>query len=350
MKWGRQILIIFFCVTVFFSAAAGVRAQGSLTQPVADDSLYPAGGIVPSGTGDFTPEGYGSCELVEMVNNVMQFLIAVSIIIAVIVFIFAGYLMVYSRGDAGQIQRAKGLFGNVLMGVLLLLTAYLIINTILGVLLGSTSAALNWKTIECSYANEVGKAAAYNVELTYSEVDWVVVDKYTGFSGSGGTGGTGSSGGGSCTVPSDTGNACHPNNLSCFGSKAAEASQVCSLESGGGNIKAVSGTDRCKDGTSFSGGLFQVNILAHYNNIPGCSNDFFRKNGSGTQGTCLREAGPANNPYCAVRDCEITKPQVYKACMNAVFDPNWNISYACKLYSSAGSFRDWAYSANKCGV
>lgn len=350
MKRGSALLIIFFCITVFFSAVSGVYAQGTLSEPVPDSSLYPTGGIVPSGTGDFTPEGYGSCELVEMINNVMQFLIAVSIIAAVIVFIFAGYLMVYSRGDAGQIQRAKGLFGNVLIGVILLLTAYLIINTILSILLGSTSRALDWRTIECSYANAVGKAVDYKVGLTYSEVDWVVVDRYSGSSGYVGTGGGGSGGGGgSCTVPSDTSNACHPNNLSCFGGKASEASQICSLESGGGNVKAVSGTDKCKDGTSFSGGLFQVNVLAHYKNIPGCSNDFFVKSGSGIQGECLDWAGPSGNQYCAVRNCSITKPAAYKACMDAIFDPNWNVGYACKLYSSSG-FKPWAYSANKCGV
>ncbi|MFT7507373.1 MAG: hypothetical protein ACI92I_000519 [Acidimicrobiales bacterium] len=136
------------------SSVAFAATNSFTDQQVQDpDTLVPDGGLVPAGRdGNYSAEGYGSCEFVEMANNITKFLVGVSALIAVIVFIYAGYLMVYSGGDTGQIQQAKGLFSNVAIGFVILLTAFLVVNTILGVMVGSKSGILNWQTIECQYA------------------------------------------------------------------------------------------------------------------------------------------------------------------------------------------------------
>lgn len=348
MKWYSAVLFALFFI-VFLVVPEAVVAESATLEDrgVVSGEPTPAGGIVPAGLDNYSPDGYGSCEFVELVNNVLQFLIGLSALLAVIVFIYAGYLMVSSRGDVGQIQQAKGLFANVAIGFVLMLSAFLIINTILSIMVGSGSGILNWQTIECSYAFESGDPEDYKIVLSSYDPDWIVVAP-GGITASSSVGDTA---GGTCSVVSNTANACHPNKLGCFGARADDASQICNIESGGGNIKAVSGTDLCKDKASFSGGLFQINILAHYGSIPGCTNDFFQKTGSGTQGDCLRYAGPSDNPYCAIRNCEIVKDDVYRTCMNALFDPSFNINKACSLYNSDGkAFGDWDYSANKCSI
>ncbi len=324
---------------------------------VVPEGLVPACPVgEPNCADPYSADNYGPCELVALVNNVVSFLIGIASVLAVITFVYAGYIMVLSQGNPSQIGKAKELFVNVLIGYVILLTAFLVVNTILSMMVGSTSSLLNWNQIECSYAYRAGVPTTEMEALgqeTVSAMNFegsVVVNRYEGTSTGGvdyGQGGSAGSTGGSCSVITNPQNYCYPGNLGCFGSRAEDASKICNIESAGGNARAVSGTDLCEDGASFSGGLFQINILAHYDKLPGCSNNFFMKNGDGTQGTCLDE----RNGYCAVRDCRITDPAVYDACMNATFNPDLNIDIACQLFDNrGGTFGDWAYSANKCGI
>lgn len=281
------------------------------------------------------PQMCGSCEFVSLINNVIQFIVQIASLLAVIVFIYAGFLMVTSQGNPSQLTKAKGLFANVVIGLVILLAAFLIVNTILSGLAGTGSPILSWQQIECVYPAGVNKPTAYNGGLS-----------------SGGIGVIGGSygGGGSCTV-STSGN-CSVSNLSCFGSDAESASKICNLESSGGNASAKSATDLCKDGASFSGGLFQINILANNSYLNSCSTDFYTKNGSGAQGTCLDYRTNSNGTgYCAVRDCQITNYVVYGNCMEETYNSNNNIQIACQLYNGSGQdFDPWITSATVCGA
>jgi hypothetical protein len=162
---------------------------------------------------------------------------------------------------------------------------------------------------------------------------------------------TGSSGaGGSCSAVTDPGNACHPSNLNCFGNSEG-ASRVCNLESSGGNTQAMSGSDLCRDGRSFSGGLWQINILANHRLLPGCSGDFFTKTGSSAQGSCFDERTNSNDvTYCAIRNCSITNVSMYNHCVAQTKNLDINTQAACTLYQNAGGWSPWITSANKCGV
>jgi hypothetical protein len=301
----------------------------------------------PNCTDPYSPDNYGTCEFVSLINNVITFFIGMASVFAMIVFVYAGYLMVLSQGNAGQVSKAKGMFTNVLIGYVIMLSAFLIVNTIMSMLVGSSSSLLNWGQIECSYSFEAGKPTSVVINLKatttngYDLSDAVVVDRYSTTIG----GGTGP-GNGTCSPISNAASACYPSRLSCFGSYATQASMICNVESRG-NPTAVSGTDLCKDGASFSGGLFQVNVLAHYDKLEGCSNNFFTKVGDGVQGDCIDQ----RNGYCAVRNCSITNGSVYEACMRSTFDVEQNVQIACDLFAASGNdFGPWAYSANKCGL
>lgn len=335
---------------LFFSLPSDVVAQSG---------LVPACPVGEAGCSDaYHPDNYGACELVALVNNVIRFFIGLIAVVGSIIMAYAGYLLVTSRGNVSQMERAKEMFTNILIGVILMLSAFLVVNTIMSILVGSDSSLMNWNSIECGYARQAGTATtdlptinSDHENNVYLETGWVAGGaQYLDSIGAGGsTGSTG--GGGTCSVITNPANPCAVSNLGCFGSRASDASQICNLESAGGQTKAVSGTDLCKGGESFSGGLFQINILAHYSKLPGCNSNFFTKVGSGTQGDCLQYKGPTGNQYCAIRNCTITNRSVYQACMNATFDPARNISIACSLFKNrGGNFKDWAYSAKKCGI
>lgn len=75
-------------------------------------------------------------DLVQLAVNVINFLtIGLAIPLAVIAFVWAGILMVTAGGNEGQIEKAKGIFWNVLKGFLFVLCAWLIVYTITSALL-----------------------------------------------------------------------------------------------------------------------------------------------------------------------------------------------------------------------
>ena len=346
MKWCCGIYVfLFILLGVLYSLPSVFAAENSLFEgvdPNNPDSLYVDGGLVPAGTQEYAPDGYGTCELVQTVNNVMRFLIAVSILVAVVVFIYAGYLMVYSRGDSTLIAQAKSLFANILIGVVILLSAYLVINTVLSILAGGPSAILNWQTIECSYAYRAGQPDEYEIILQKDLLEYDESGVATNYRDT--------AVGGSC----ETLNAgrCSVSNLKqegLFAGNEEAASRVCNKESGG--TSQWSGTDLCKDGTSFSGGWYQINIISNAKSIPGCAGAF-KLYGSGAQGGCLeRRTNSAGVTYCAKWNCAVQDVAKYNACKKAVEDWDVNSSIANQLYENSGKdFTDWKISAGLCNA
>lgn len=335
-------LVLCVCVLLASFLWAGVytgEESSYVTQVVAAESLVPTGRDA-----DYNPDGYGSCEFVETVNNVIQFFIKMSALIAVLVFMYAGFIMVSSRGDSALIEGAKKLFANVLIGFVILLTAFLIINTIIGILVGGAVGGLTWQTIECQYANESAPAAEIAIEL--QEYDAAKLYEYA-------PDGTAINYrnvavGGSCSPI--TSGPCSVANLRAeglFSGNEEHASRVCNKESGGTSM--WSGTDLCRDGNSFSGGWFQINVIAHANRIPGCSGAF-TLHGSGGQGGCLeRTTNSAGTSYCAVWNCSVTNADRYNDCREAVEDWGVNSTIANELYRASGNdFTDWRISAGLC--
>lgn len=307
----------------------------------------------PNCANAYDPDNYGLCEIVSLANNVIQFSIGLISVLAAIIMVYAGYLLVSSRGNVGQMERAKVMFTNILIGMVIMLSAFLVINTVLGILVGKNSPILNWNNFPCTYANKAGEASRESIKIgrhvngIYQQDDWEVI---VAGSGRYSVGGTGESGGGSCSVVSDPNNACHPSKLGCFGN-ATDASKVCNLESSGGKVTAVSATDVCRNGYSFSGGLFQINVLANYNKIPGCSGGFFSLNGNDTaQGDCERWVKNSRGiRYCALWSCTITNETMYNKCMGAIMNPTTNLQISCSLFKNGG-WGHWKTSAQACGV
>jgi hypothetical protein len=73
------------------------------------------------------------------VQRVLTFLIYASGIIAVGLFVWAGILMIFAGGNKSQIEKAKGLFWNAFIGFIIVISAWLIVSTIIGLLGSSTT-------------------------------------------------------------------------------------------------------------------------------------------------------------------------------------------------------------------
>jgi|GEM_PF-549734 len=96
--------------------------------------LVSAAGLVPCGSA-----GEAMCttaDFVTMVNGLINFLFSMLGIIAVIALVITGFRMVTSAGNESEWGKAKQMFTNIIIGVVIILTAWLIIDTILTALTG----------------------------------------------------------------------------------------------------------------------------------------------------------------------------------------------------------------------
>lgn len=74
-------------------------------------------------------------DLMILINKVINFIIfSLALPIAAIMFAYAGFKLVTSGGDTGARQTAKTIFTNTLIGLVFVVAAWLIINTVLSIL------------------------------------------------------------------------------------------------------------------------------------------------------------------------------------------------------------------------
>lgn len=368
-----------------------------------------AAGLVPCGGATEAP--CTTCDVVVLTNNVVAWLVMILGTIAAILIVVAGARLVTSGGNMSAKEQAKSSMTNLIIGYLIVLSAWLVLDYGLKALLiqdGTNNFGV-WNEVSCIAAVETEYVPFEQQEVVYIPLEslpgWVpAVSTPGGGAGMGGsgaapgtsnaactrlsgpppqafdctqqiaqcrnqlggtptvnsTGGTvictprqvisgGGGGGGSCTVTTNTANACHPSKLTCFPDKNL-ASKICNVESGGGNTQIMSGTDLCRDGRSFSVGLWQINILANRNLIPGCNSNFFTSdNGGRSEGSCAKYVyNSKEEKYCQFRSCQITNVAVYNQCVANAKIPANNIKAACSLVRTQGVQNAWATSYNRC--
>jgi hypothetical protein len=137
---------------------------------------------------------------------------------------------------------------------------------------------------------------------------------------------------------------CTPAGLAIFGSRAEGMSKICNIESGG-NTNAVSGTDKGTDGTPFSFGLLQINLLANGSVIKdangnSCSNLFIRSSDGVELGGRVNYIKTDSNGK-VYYDAKL-KPGMeerYNSCKATLLDPVKNIQIAKVLFDQGAGMR-----------
>jgi hypothetical protein len=332
--------------------------------------------LVPCG--DDGQETCQTCHVVDLVNNVIEWLIAILGTVAAIMFIYAGFKLVTSGGNVSAKTEALRMMNNLIIGYIIVLSGWLLIDTGLKALLSTGESGFGmWNEIECVVQPEaqwtspglIGGATVEYECLTENACHMLETDCTAG-------GGTprrispapptniecvypsGGSYTGSCSIISS--GPCSVENLRpIFGSRAEDASRMCNKESGGAPIRSGSdlccGPDRnCSGAPSFSGGYFQINILSEADKIPGCVPGAFHRNQgqNRVEGECVRRTEPrpgAPNGVCTGWSCEITDMAMYNTCMRGALDHRINLQIAGILFNSRG-FQPWLNSRNICGI
>jgi hypothetical protein len=246
--------------------------------------------------------GYRACDLLTLVNNVMKFLIYISAFIAVLLVAFAGFKSVIG-GESAELGSLAVAIGG---GILLMLSGWLIVDTVIKVFTGGRLGP--WNSIQCVENYEISRTT------------------FVPLSGTGGGGvipGLAPQGRGNCSAEALT---------PVFGSQAATFSCIAQRESGC-NPGLPSGVDVGADGNAVSFGLYQINISA--NRIV-------------CDGQTYNCPAAFSSMYTAQnRSTTVVNPELYTQCRALATNASCNSQTAQSLYQRAG-LSPWRAQNNRC--
>ena len=120
MKKIFALLLIFVCVLGFFAVPQFSFAQGSPDLVVCGDNVV-------------NGEIMNKCNfnhLLTLINNAMRFLIYISIPITAGLYIWAGLLYTTASDDSNKTTKAKEIFKTTTIGFLIMLSAWVIVYTL----------------------------------------------------------------------------------------------------------------------------------------------------------------------------------------------------------------------------
>ena len=109
------------------------------------------------------------CAFGQLIQNIINFLIGLSVPVAALLFAVAGILYFSSRGSPEQIIRATKIFKSVLIGFGIILAAYLLVQVIMQSLVnGANFKDWSWNEIKC-YATREQKKATNTTNQSFQE-------------------------------------------------------------------------------------------------------------------------------------------------------------------------------------
>lgn len=109
------------------------------------------GGLVPCTT------NCGFCDLFTMVNRILKKMyLEIIPAITILIVVAGGYMLLTAGGKEEQAQKARSMIGNVIVGLAIMYTAWLLVHSTLSIFVGSTSSVRDivfpWYDVQCNLA------------------------------------------------------------------------------------------------------------------------------------------------------------------------------------------------------
>jgi hypothetical protein len=91
-----------------------------------------------------------TCHFIQLGNNIVAWFIKIMAVVCAIVVAVAGFKMVMAGGDMGAISSAREMMTNVIVGFVILLSAWLVIDTVMKVFVKDNIGGYGpWNQIQC---------------------------------------------------------------------------------------------------------------------------------------------------------------------------------------------------------
>jgi len=79
------------------------------------------------------------CDLASLAQNILNLAIYVMIVLSAVMFAYAGFKAMTAGGNASEYAAARRIFGNVLIGLVIILSAWILIDTLMKTLVPNSS-------------------------------------------------------------------------------------------------------------------------------------------------------------------------------------------------------------------
>lgn len=116
----------------------------------------------------------GTCQVINLANGIIMWLIGFIFLLFALLLVRAGVNLVTSGGNPGALQAAKDNFINAIIGFIIILAAWLIVDTVMRALISDRSGALVWSEITCTKQVESQACTKENgcvEEINFDEIN-----------------------------------------------------------------------------------------------------------------------------------------------------------------------------------
>ncbi|MES2087477.1 MAG: pilin [Patescibacteria group bacterium] len=132
---NQNAIFSFFLAIFLITAPFLVFGQAVQNFIPCGTEVYPDGATLGTGSGVKYVGGTvsnpcGFQHIITLINKIANYLIVLGAAVSALAFAWAGFLMMTAGGEMGKIEHAKEIFGKVLVGFLIMLSAWLIVHAI----------------------------------------------------------------------------------------------------------------------------------------------------------------------------------------------------------------------------
>ncbi len=148
------------------SLSVGIASLALLPLVAAAQTAFDPGTVVPH-CGYFSGNSFTECtfcDFMQLVRNVLNFILFLTMVSAGGLFAWAGWLFATVGGNSSNLAKAKSIFRSVLIGLVLVLGAYTIVNTLMKMLVADDfsfgSFTTSWSVI-CLAGGNSGNSGSF---------------------------------------------------------------------------------------------------------------------------------------------------------------------------------------------
>ncbi len=143
---NREVIVR---ATVFFLLVFSLAPTLSLAQTVAPTQNSLPGRIVTC-SGAIDSGGLKACtvcDLATLAQNVLNTGIYMAVLLSAFLFAWAGWVYMTAMGDSGKVTKARSVFTNVAIGLVIILVGWLVIDTLMKALVDQNGPFGPWNKI-----------------------------------------------------------------------------------------------------------------------------------------------------------------------------------------------------------
>gem|GEM_PF-6689472 len=98
-----------------------------------------------------------------MTNDIISWIIIIATLFSILVIAYAGFLLIFSRGNRAALEQGKQLFFNTVIGIIIMVAGWTIVDTVMKLILDGDFGM--WNQVQCGAGEFAAGAAEYEITL-----------------------------------------------------------------------------------------------------------------------------------------------------------------------------------------